>query len=154
MRAAAAASTRSATASATKADPRSRDTTTRLPCRSKVPRPASQPSTRGRLKGSCSSAPLHTSNQRAVSRTDRLMQPRTAVSGSISVWGPLGMRPKVDLSPNMPVKPAGMRMDPPPSPPVAMGSSPPATAEAVPPEEPPGVRSCCQGLRVAPWSRV
>ena len=54
----------------------------------------------------------------------------------------------------MPVKPAGMRIDPPPSPPDAMGSRPPATAAAVPPEDPPGVRSRFQGLRVAPCSRV
>ena len=65
----------------------------------------------------------------------------TAVSGSISVCGPLGMRPKVALRPNRPVKPAGMRMEPPPSPPVQMGSKPPATDEAEPPDDPPGVRS-------------
>ena len=105
------------------------------------PRPASQPSTRGRLKGSYSLAPLQTSNQRAASRTERDRQPTTAVSGSISVLGPLGMRPNVDLSPNRPVKPAGIRMEPPPSPPVQMGSRPPATDAAEPPDEPPGVRS-------------
>ncbi len=54
----------------------------------------------------------------------------------------------------MPVNPAGMRMDPPPSDPVAMGSSPPATAAAVPPDEPPGVCSSPQGLRVVPCRRV
>ena len=47
-----------------------------------------------------------------------------------------------------------MRIDPPPSPPLAMGTSPPATAAAVPPEEPPGVRSGCHGLVVVPWSLV
>ena len=40
-----------------------------------VPRPASHPSTRGRLSGSRGSWPLTTSNQRAVSRTDRARQP-------------------------------------------------------------------------------
>ena len=65
----------------------------------------------------------------------------TAVSGSISVWGPLGMRPKVALRPKSPVNPAGMRMEPPPSPPVLMGNSPPATEAAEPPDDPPGVRS-------------
>ena len=52
------------------------------------------------------------------------------------------------------MKPAGMRMEPPPSPPLAMGSRPPATAAAEPPDEPPGVRSGSHGLRVVPWSLV
>ncbi len=47
-----------------------------------------------------------------------------------------------------------MRMDPPPSPPEAMGTSPPATTAADPPEEPPGVRSRFHGLRVVPCSLV
>ena len=52
------------------------------------------------------------------------------------------------------MKPAGMRIDPPPSPPEAIGRRPPATAAAEPPEEPPGVLPCIQGLWVAPWSLV
>ena len=40
--------------------------------------------------------------------------------------------------PNSPLKPAGMRIEPPPSPPDAIGTSPPATAAAEPPDEPPG----------------
>jgi len=57
----------------------------------------------------------------------------------------------------MPTRPqydAGMRMLPPPSPAVAAGTRPPATAAAEPPEEPAGVRSRFQGLRVTPWSFV
>ena len=65
----------------------------------------------------------------------------TAVSGSISVCGPFGIRPNVDFRPNSPVKPAGIRMEPPPSPPVHRGSSPPETDAAEPPDDPPGVRS-------------
>ena len=84
---------------------------------------------------------MQTSNQRAVSRTERDRQPTTAVSGSISVCGPLGMRPNVDFNPNSPVNPAGIRMEPPPSPPVQMGKMPPATDAAEPPDDPPGVRS-------------
>ncbi|CAB4999149.1 unannotated protein [freshwater metagenome] len=49
------------------------------------------------------------------------------------------MRPKVAFNPSKPVNPAGIRIDPPPSPPVAMLTNPPATADAVPPEDPPGV---------------
>ena len=46
-----------------------------------------------------------------------------------------------------------MRSDPPPSLPCATGSMPAATAAAEPPEEPPGVRSRSQGLRVGPLWR-
>src|SRR5579862_7875114 len=45
-------------------------------------------------------------------------------------------------------------MDPPPSLPVAIGRSPPTTAAAEPPDDPPGVRSWFHGLRVVPWSTV
>ena len=136
------------------ADPRSIETTARLPARSKVSRPASQPSTRGRLRVSRGSKPLHTSNHRAVSRTDRDTQPTATVSGGCGCSGPLGMRPKVDLRPNSPVKPAGMRMEPPPSPPLAMGSKAAGHRGGRAPEEPPGVRSRFHGLPVVPCSLV
>ena len=44
------------------------------------------------------------------------------------------------LSPAIPVKAAGWRIEPPVSVPSAPGTSPAATAAAEPPEEPPGVR--------------
>ena len=78
----------------------------------------------------------------------------TAVSGSISVCGPFGIRPKVALRPNNPVKPAGILMEPPPSPPVPRGSNPPETDAAEPPDDPPGVRSRSYGFEVAPCRRV
>src|SRR5256885_14133182 len=43
-----------------------------------------------------------------------------------------------------------MRMDPPPSPPVARLTRPPATAAADPVDEPPTVRPCRHGLWVTP----
>ena len=43
-----------------------------------------------------------------------------------------------------------MRIDPPPSVPVAIETIPPATAAAEPPLDPPGVRSVSQGFRVTP----
>src|SRR5882672_1262348 len=46
-----------------------------------------------------------------------------------------------------------MRIEPPPSPPVASGTRPAATAAEEPPLEPPGVRSRFHGLRVIPKSR-
>ena len=52
----------------------------------------------------------------------------------------------------MPVHAAGMRTDPMPSLPCATGTCPDATAAAEPPDEPPGVRSRFQGLRVTPYT--
>ena len=44
-----------------------------------------------------------------------------------------------------------MRMEPPPSLPWAIGSSPAATAAAEPPLEPPGERTSSHGLSVGGW---
>ena len=52
--------------------------------------------------------------------------------------------------PKVPLKPEGIRIEPPPSPPVARAQKPAARAAAAPPEEPPGVHSVFQGLRVMP----
>ena len=52
----------------------------------------------------------------------------TAVNGSISVCGPLGIRPNVDFSPNSPVHAAGFRIDPAPSEPNATPANPAAIA--------------------------
>src|SRR4026209_1784709 len=94
------------------------------------------------------------SNQRAASRTPRAMQPFTAAIIAYSAFGPRGMRPYAPFMPTSPVYAAGMRIDPPPSPAVAIGTRPPATAAADPPDEPPGVRSRFQGLRVTPCTFV
>ena len=47
-----------------------------------------------------------------------------------------------------------MRIEPPPSLAVANVRMLPATAAADPPDEPPGVRSSCQGFLVVPWRIV
>src|SRR5260370_32728961 len=47
-----------------------------------------------------------------------------------------------------------MRTEPPPSVPIANGPRPAATAAPAPPDEPPGVRSRFQGLRVTPFKGV
>src|ERR1700726_85253 len=60
------------------------------------------------------------------------------------------MRPKLGLSPTNPVHAAGIRIEPPPSPPVAIGTMPPATADPDPPLDPPGVPAGPHGLRVTP----
>ncbi len=61
-----------------------------------------------------------------------------------------GTRPKLAFIPTRPENDAGMRVEPPPSLAVANGTSPAATAAAVPPLEPPGVRLRSQGLRATP----
>ena len=61
-------------------------------------------------------------------------------------------RPRDGLSPKRLQHDAGMRIEPPPSLPCATGASPPATAAAAPPLEPPGVRDASHGLRQSPFS--
>ncbi len=59
-----------------------------------------------------------------------------------------GTRPRDALSPTRPEKEAGMRVEPPPSDDMLIGTMPAATAAAEPPDEPPGVRARFHGLRV------
>lgn len=58
----------------------------------------------------------------------------------------MGLRPRVGLSPKTPQQEAGMRMEPPASPPCATGMMRAATTAAAPPELPPVVVPCFQGL--------
>src|SRR5262245_10060651 len=87
----------------------------------------------------------------AQSSTVRAMGPVLERS-PVSEGGQAGTRPKVAFSPTSPLKLDGMRTEPPPSVPMASGPSPAATAAPAPPDEPPGVRSSFQGLRVTPFS--
>ena len=59
-------------------------------------------------------------------------------------------RPCVGLSPTIPHRAAGLRIEPPVSEPSANGQSPAATAAAEPPLEPPVMRSRFQGLCAVP----
>ncbi len=65
--------------------------------------------------------------------------------------GAIDTRPRCGLSPNSPQHADGMRIDPPPSPPMPAGTSPAATAAAVPPLEPPVDLRRSHGLRAMPW---
>src|SRR5699024_10727130 len=107
----------------------------------------------GRAKISPAAAPFMTSSASTVSRRLRAIGPRTpsnpATGGSAS---PPGTRPFDGLKPDSPQADAGMRMEPPPSEPVASGTRPAASAAALPPEEPPGEYAVCHGLNVAPNS--
>src|SRR5690349_15696124 len=58
-------------------------------------------------------------------------------------------RPYVGFIPTMPHSAAGWRIDPPVSVPSDTGAWQPATHAALPPLEPPGMRSVSHGLRLA-----
>ena len=64
--------------------------------------------------------------------------------------GPHGVRPRLGLSPTSPQQDAGIRIEPAPSLPCAIGTAPAATSAAAPPLEPPTPRSRFHGLRVGP----
>lgn len=66
--------------------------------------------------------------------------------------GQAGTRPKLGFKPKVPHSAAGLRIEPAPSVPMAIGAMPAATAAAAPPEEPPVVLAAFQGLRVRPVS--
>src|ERR1700679_753487 len=69
---------------------------------------------------------------------------------SLTVPGQTGMVPSVGFSPTTPQKEAGMRMEPPASVPVAIGTAPDATVAPDPALDPPELRARFHGLRVIP----
>src|SRR6266516_2868196 len=97
------------------------------------------------------SGPAVASSSAALSRTERVSAWMTLEPLQFSPRsGPIGVRARVGLRPNKPQQDAGMRIEPPPSVPCAMGSMPDATAAAAPPLEPPALNSRFHGLRVGP----
>ena len=64
--------------------------------------------------------------------------------------GQTGIAPSVGLNPTTPQNAAGIRIEPPPSVPMATGPAPAATVAPDPALEPPGFRAGSQGLRVTP----
>src|SRR5690349_17089746 len=87
----------------------------------------------------------------AASATVRAIGP-TCDSVGAAVVGQTGTRPYCGLIPARPVKLQGMRIEPPPSVPIASGVIPAATEAAAPALEPPGVFAGFHGLRVMPVS--
>ena len=65
-----------------------------------------------------------------------------------------GTNPYVGLCPTTPHHAAGMRIEPPWSPPIAMGISPAAKATALPLEEPPGECVGFLGFLTGPYALV
>ena len=89
----------------------------------------------------------------AASSTVRVSGPAVPSAHHRCGCGAVVTRPRCGLSPKSPHIADGMRIDPPPSPPIATGTMPEATAAAVPPLEPPGLRVGSHGLRVSPRGR-
>src|SRR5260370_36118338 len=95
------------------------------------------------------SGPAVASSSAALSRTERV----TACSATSPLmtspkFGPNGLRPRVGFIPKSPQHDAGMRIEPPPSLPCAIGTMPAATAAAEPPLEPPVVGEGAHGLQL------
>src|SRR5690348_13981050 len=93
-----------------------------------------------------------TSRSAAASRTVRASGPDVPSPSEPETYGAGDTRPRDGLTPTSPQQDAGTRIEPPPSLPCASGNSPPATAAAAPPLEPPGVRVVSHGLRHAPFN--
>ena len=66
--------------------------------------------------------------------------------------GAFETRPREALIPKRPQHEAGMRIEPPPSEPCAIPTSPAATAAAAPPLDPPAFRPRSHGVRHGPFS--
>src|SRR5260370_34837558 len=91
---------------------------------------------------------------RAESRTLRLTTcPADRPPHPSPAFGAMDTRPRDGLRPNRPHCAAGIRIEPPPSVACATGRMPAETADAAPPEEPPGEYSRFPGLWQGPQSR-
>jgi len=95
--------------------------------------------------------PATPSRTAAVSRTERV-NTNSWFMRLVDV-APMGTRPGVGLKPITPHQAAGSLIEPRPSLPCAIGTSPAATAAADPPEDPLGDRSGFHGFRVGPKVR-
>src|SRR5205823_9165935 len=91
-----------------------------------------------------------TASVSATSATVRAMGPIWSIVCSIGKAPVYGTSPWVGLCPTTPQYAAGMRTDPPWSPPVAMSTTPAASSAPLPLEEPPADRVVSHGLRTGP----
>ena len=98
--------------------------------------------------------PCIASSISALSATVRASGPNVLSPSQCSPGRLVETRPRVGFIPTSPQHAAGIRIEPPPSEPVAHGTIPAATAAAEPPEEPPGVRVRSHGLRVIPLASL
>ena len=108
----------------------------------------------GAADGSPSSGPCMAANNNLRSATVRAMGPTTPVNANgpteLGKCPVAGIRPGVGFSPQIPVKCAGSRMEPPPSLPTPPAEHPEEMAADSPPLDPPAVREKSHGLFVRP----
>ncbi len=93
---------------------------------------------------------ISTRPTRSSSSASRANQPTASKLGASATAPSALTRPWVGRKPKIPQKLAGRRTDPAQSVPSAMSASPPATAEAEPLDEPPGMRPGARGLTGVP----
>src|SRR3954451_5174494 len=99
--------------------------------------------------GSC---PPITSCSRAASSTVRVTGPAWSRELARATRPYRETPPYVGFTPTVPVTAPGWRIEPPVSEPIDSGASYAARAAALPPPEPPGIRSRSHGLRVGPYA--
>src|SRR6266850_4671820 len=100
--------------------------------------------------GSSGSCPATAFSVSARSPTVRASGPEWSSVHASGITPRRLTRPYVGLSPATPQSDAGMRIDPPVSLPGEKKQKPDATATALPPLEPPGMRVVSQGLHAGP----
>ena len=92
------------------------------------------------------------SSATAVSMTVRVSTQSAGIPEARSPKsGPIETRPRLGFRPTRPQQAAGIRIEPPRSLASASATIPDATAEALPPDDPPAESSGSHGLRVAPY---
>src|SRR5512139_1124615 len=91
-----------------------------------------------------------TESRRAASATLRAIGPPWSSEEAKAIIPYRETRPYVGLTPTTPHSDAGWRIDPPVSVPTPAKHMAAATAAAVPPEDPPGIRVRSHGFRVTP----
>ena len=96
----------------------------------------------------------HVEQQRAVADRARERAEHGQPEPPLAAPAAVDTRPRLGFIPTSPQQAAGIRIEPPPSEPVAHGTIPAATAAAEPPEDPPGVRVGSHGLRVIPFASL
>src|SRR3989304_3803003 len=96
------------------------------------------------------SCPAITPSRAAASATVRAIGPPWSSDDAKAIIPYRDTRPYVGLTPTTPHREAGWRIEPPVSVPPPAKHIAAATAAAVPPEAPPGMRERAQGVRVGP----
>ena len=110
----------------------------------------STPTRTPRARGAGAGAPVSTAWASPQSATVRAIGPTVSKLGASGKTPSTETAPSAGLRPTTPQAPAGSRTEPPVSVPSARGTSPAASAAALPPLEPPAMRSGCRGLTTSP----